>query len=78
MNVNNSRQPTVANSFPRTRRKPSHSPTNFERNVVGVSIVGMFAVLGWITLDSALIKMTETDCLAGRQAACAELQRRAK
>lgn len=77
MNVNNHRQPTVANSFPRTRRKPS-SPSNFERNVVCVSIVGMFAVLGWITLDSALIKMTETDCLAGRQAACAELQRRAK
>lgn len=78
MNVNNRRQPTVANSFPRTRRKPSPSPTNFERNVVWVSVAGMFAIVGWITLDSALIKMTETDCLAGRQAACVELQRRAQ
>ena len=67
----------MAQSFPRTRRKPS-SPSNFERNVVWVSVIGMFALLGWITLDSSLIKMTETDCLAGRQAACAELARRAK
>lgn len=64
----------MAQSFPRTRKKAS----NFERNVVWISVAGMFTLLGWITLDSSLIKMTETDCLAGRQAACAELARRAK
>lgn len=75
MNVQGNRhQPTMARSFPRTRKKPSR----FDRLIVPVSVTGMFAVLAWITLDSALIKMTETDCIAGRQAACAELQRRAK